>query len=550
MQQGAAVPQYSYRASDAEGHYLRLATLDRFDKNRFLSSPLVPDPGVDPTSATLTLGGVNPSVASLTLSTVVTISSQLGNKTLPIPTTTTRLDGLEGPWFYQQSSASVFSAGKDGTRDQHFTATSKVLTPQPSQLQASKPVTAADADYASVAADLAVPAGLPAVVKDKALTLTKSDSTPYEKAVELQNWFLDPQKFSYSLTGPGGGGYQPLVAFLTTHRSGYCQQFAAAMAIMARTLKIPARVATGFTTGVHSGNSGTYQVDSHDAHAWPELYFEGIGWLRFEPTPRGDNQTDPPSYSDLAVSDIKAMAQATATSTAGPRDPVAPKPVPTRAAGAATSTGGHTSHGSSLPIRGRPLASVLVLVALLLLILALPLLRGAARRRRLRATRDPRAVALLAWRETMRDAYDLGHPPLATDSPRQAARRLTQSAGLTGTAAAALERLARAVERARYAPQPGDPSGLLDAATTVSGAMYAGAPQRVRMRAKMLPPTSTREAADGLARSLARLSAWAGRRLGRPVSYGNRLLRRPARGASAQPEPSEDRKPAGVGGPY
>ena len=61
-------------------------------------------------------------------------------------------------------------------------------------------------------------------------------------------------------------------------------QFASTMAVMARTLGIPARVAVGFAPGEKLAKGG-YLVGAHDAHAWPELYFQGVGWVRFEPTP-------------------------------------------------------------------------------------------------------------------------------------------------------------------------------------------------------------------------------------------------------------------------
>jgi len=67
-------------------------------------------------------------------------------------------------------------------------------------------------------------------------------------------------------------------------RQGYCTYYASAMAVMARTLGIPARVAVGYATGQYDQTSGAYLVRQSDAHAWPELYIGGR-WLPFEPTP-------------------------------------------------------------------------------------------------------------------------------------------------------------------------------------------------------------------------------------------------------------------------
>ena len=85
-----------------------------------------------------------------------------------------------------------------------------------------------------------------------------------------------------------------ITLFLRT-KVGYCVQFATAMVMMAREAGIPARMAIGFLPG--TADRGTYTVRASDAHAWPELYFEGIGWLRFEPTPSGTQNTVAPPYS-------------------------------------------------------------------------------------------------------------------------------------------------------------------------------------------------------------------------------------------------------------
>src|SRR5690606_36499419 len=83
------------------------------------------------------------------------------------------------------------------------------------------------------------------------------------------------------------------------HRRGDCEQFAASMALMARIIGIPSRVAMGYTPGSEV-RPGEWVVRSRDAHAWPELYFQGTGWVRFEPTPAGvagQGTADTPLYS-------------------------------------------------------------------------------------------------------------------------------------------------------------------------------------------------------------------------------------------------------------
>ena len=77
----------------------------------------------------------------------------------------------------------------------------------------------------------------------------------------------------------------PLPAFLSEDRAGYCQHFSGAMALMLRMLGIPSRVAAGFSPGDRDPDRGTFLVEDTDAHAWVEVFFPGIGWVTFDPTP-------------------------------------------------------------------------------------------------------------------------------------------------------------------------------------------------------------------------------------------------------------------------
>ena len=77
----------------------------------------------------------------------------------------------------------------------------------------------------------------------------------------------------------------PLVSFLLHDKAGYCQQFAGAMALLLRMGGVPARVATGFTTGTYDTSRHRFVVSDLDAHAWVEAWFPRYGWVRFDPTP-------------------------------------------------------------------------------------------------------------------------------------------------------------------------------------------------------------------------------------------------------------------------
>jgi transglutaminase-like putative cysteine protease len=129
-----------------------------------------------------------------------------------------------------------------------------------------------------------LPKSVPENVRALARSITAGQTTEYGEALALQNFFLGPA-FTYSLSPPDDGyGISALTTFLFNTRTGYCQQFAGAFAVLARAIGLPTRLAVGFATGTDEGN-GYFQVLNADAHTWPEVYFgPKYGWLPFEPT--------------------------------------------------------------------------------------------------------------------------------------------------------------------------------------------------------------------------------------------------------------------------
>ena len=125
---------------------------------------------------------------------------------------------------------------------------------------------------------------------------TAGASTSFEAAWLLQHWFRDSDEFTYSTDVSTGHDTLDLEAWLTdpdspNAKTGYCEQFAAAMAYLGRVVGIPSRVVWGFTPGtVDEQGDGTEVVVVRDnnAHAWVEMWMDGFGWVRFDPTPRAD----------------------------------------------------------------------------------------------------------------------------------------------------------------------------------------------------------------------------------------------------------------------
>ncbi|MCY3924157.1 MAG: transglutaminaseTgpA domain-containing protein, partial [bacterium] len=132
-----------------------------------------------------------------------------------------------------------------------------------------------------------LPAGLSPALAELAAEVTAGRAGPYQKALAMQDWFRS--RFEYDLDVAAGHSSARLEDFLLEDRRGYCEQFAAAFATLARTLGLPARVAVGFTPGIEAGpeegDGALYSVRGEHAHAWPEVFISGAGWVAFEPTP-------------------------------------------------------------------------------------------------------------------------------------------------------------------------------------------------------------------------------------------------------------------------
>jgi hypothetical protein len=282
-------------------------------------------------------------------------------------------------------------------------------------------------------------------------------------------------------------------------RTGYCEQFAASMALMGRTLNIPSRVAVGFLRPTPEGDN-TYVFSARDLHAWPEMYFQGVGWLRFEPTPSRRSGAVP-AYTRLEVD----RSTPTPSSSASSRVSAGPNRIdrtPTPAGGSGTGSGSSWNNRVFL-------GTALGMLALLAL-LALPrALRLWVRSRRWASAGSPAAAAEAAWAELRDTALDLG---LAWDdhvTVRARARELVRGFGVPGRdedalsrgslrglganpeAEAALTRLVARVERARYARSlPSGDGEVADARDDLDlcvEALEAGAGRRRRTRATWLP---------------------------------------------------------------
>jgi transglutaminase-like putative cysteine protease len=330
--------------------------------------------------------------------------------------------------------------------------------------------------------------------------------TAFQEAVALQNW-LGSGIFTYTLNAPTIINANGLTTFLESTKRGYCQQFSFAMAVLARLLGIPSRVAYGFTAGA-STYGGSWLVTTHDAHAWPELYFQGFGWLRFEPTPQGtvgQGSATAPEYT-LEPGNAFSQPSSQASPTGGPVSPASrgnrnSTPLGQRLGLPPVGGGGGAgSVATSAPVSPWEVFGLCVLGLLVLMAAAPPCARLVIRRRRWRTggRGGDTALSHAAWRELRDDLVDYGAGCLPSESPRALAARAGASLGLAESAVAALRRIAIAEERARYAARPDNGAGLRQDSAVVRRAIAAAVPRRTRWRARLMPSSVLMPALAGI----------------------------------------------------
>ncbi len=333
----------------------------------------------------------------------------------------------------------------------------------------------------ALADDLALPTDLPPIITATAQRVAGSQTTEIGMARALQDYFRGSGGFSYSTSTPDAASDDGMtvIANFLQRKSGYCIHFAAAMTVMARTLGIPARIAIGYLPGTRRADAdGTayYSVSNQHLHAWPQLYFSGIGWLDFEPTVGLGTS---PAYASAPG------ATAVPTDTPSPTESSTPTRRPTDPATQQARTEQTETDSTAAAGRTAGWAGIAVLVVLLLL--APAGVRALRRRRRLRRLSEGGPPAL-AWTELLDTARDLGRGADPAETPRAFAARL--GTGLPEQARGDLEAVLLAVERATFGPAAGAgaPDGELAARTRriIEGLERSSAPAR-RFAARMLP---------------------------------------------------------------
>lgn len=493
LRRGDPALALTYTTTEPGGVYLRLTALDDFSGSSWEPTTTEVIPGND-VAAIGPAPGQGAAVPTTEVTTDIAVQNIL-SRWLPVPYAPSSVTGLVGEWSWEPDALGIRSL-RSSARGQQYQVVSSQIAPSVDQLVATG--TTVEAGFERY---LALPDELGSVVARTAAEVVGDAPSNYDKALALQDFFRGGD-FTYSEDAPVENGYDgtgaDVLAEFLDARAGYCVHFASAMATMARTQGIPSRVAVGFTPGAVAGRDvggdgnpggdgdgdpdqsadgesggsadgnadgdadgnadgttdGTtaatatvYEVSTYDLHAWPELYFAGIGWVRFEPTPgRGQVPAFAPlSVDDPATPDVDesvpppaATAVPTTAPSAPPEDAAVPDASPTADAGSTVSP---------------PPYGALV-IAGLLLVLAIPFgVRSLKRDRRLGLVRDGSAAA--AWDEVRDTADDLGLRTADSRTPRQLVEDLAPHLDDGGNAA--LDRLRHAVEAEAFAGGAGSP---------------------------------------------------------------------------------------------
>ncbi len=469
-------PVLVYQTSSAEPEPLRVGILDTYRGGRWQASPGV---AFVPLDGRLPGASASPDVKRTTERLEVS-STSIGVPQVAMPNNPLGTPFPTGSWRVTGSGLVELTApvGK-------YTVEYQQLSPEAGQFGSTPDGGAPDS------ADLAMDPDSESRVRELLGEITGGGDSPLEIATGIQDYLRGPE-FTYSEelvddTAAGQRSEEPLLRFLETKR-GYCVQFSSAMVMLSRAAGIPARMAVGFLPGSVEGDDRVVRVN--DAHAWPELYFPELGWVRFEPTPGVRSGLAPPytreasSPSNPQVPTAAPSASATSDGSTRPQQDV---PIDTP-----QDTGANGAGTGVLELVRRNLATVGGVLAVLVLGALTPLGAWLARRRSRRRARDDAERVEAEWQSLLLRLGDIGIVPGDGDTPRQASRHLGRAAYLGPDEDAALGRVVATLEQARYARPGASLPDVREDADTVWRAALGRRRRGDRVRALLLPEEGRR----------------------------------------------------------
>ena len=337
--------------------YWRVTSLPTFDGNTWTVSQDLLNSAAGQLASLSSISEVG--VAATEVIQLFTIQNLAGTFA-PVADRPTQLRSATRSLFYEPESGTLL-VSKEGLKfNDNYQIVSTVIVPSAEALRISSSSSPPDAQY------LRLPQKQDLTQIQQIVDQIIEGSTGnYEKLLAIQSYFRN--NFAYSLDVPASTSAGATMDFLT-RKSGYCEQFSSTFALFARLIGIPSRVAIGFTPGeaspIGTSNVELFNVRSQHAHAWPEVWFDGIGWVLFEPTPgRGAPSAD---YTNIAPAQDDSSPSAFVTTTT-PSIPTTTVPItPTT-----TPSNSPTAISPATTTTSNPLSQFFVYLAIALALIAI-----------------------------------------------------------------------------------------------------------------------------------------------------------------------------------
>ncbi len=420
-----------------ESAYWRLASLVRYDGRLWHE-----DEDVE-RSTTEGVYRRRPNATERTLTQSYEITG-LEGRYLPAAVEPLKLDGMVASW----DDESVDLPLEDGVVESgmEYTVTSAVTNPTYKELREARIAEPPSDDYLFTGP-------ISPEVASLLQEWTRGAKTPFEKLLALQDR-LRGSDFTYRTDVEESDSEDYLGDFLLKTKAGFCQQFSTAFALLARELGYPARVSVGFLPGSSETTPGgiRYTVRGTDAHAWPEVKFDGYGWVAFEPTARALSAL--PEYT--IAPEAPTVFREGETGRAPARGPAPDDPGIDPGTGEAA--GGEVPEETTTPEPVEEPAwqdaflrlALVLLGSMLLWAIVVPVLKSERAKRRFRRARTPAETTIAAFRQFEDDAAEMSLPRSPAESAAAWAKRIGEQAHRVPPRPA--ERLATLYETAAYSP--------------------------------------------------------------------------------------------------
>ena len=307
------IPKYDSRSLFAGGQTVganRDIRIETFDSPRYVIDPYLGAPGDElPSALRQAVAGVRHEVATDPYASDDSIASAVPGS-FQLESVERGDDGrvvhaVIGEIIPEEPDVlAVRASGGNAASGDPYQLTASVSSAEPDDLRL------ADQEYPTWAwiRYTQLPEDMPPRVAELAREITTDADTPYDKAKAVESWLKTNIAYNLAIDPPPFGS-DGVDHFLFESKEGYSEYFGSAMTVLMRSVGIPARMTTGYTTGNLVDGSNLYLVSDRHSHGWAEVYFPGYGWIPFEPTPGREIPVIVPPEEQEAMAALRASAE-------------------------------------------------------------------------------------------------------------------------------------------------------------------------------------------------------------------------------------------------